>query len=79
MATTCRMTLARLTTLADGYQVHVARDSFTLTLAPRGDTIALRFQSLARAGKKGILIRNLLRKQFNPVVPRLRIRLRRIR
>jgi hypothetical protein len=79
MAATCRMTLARLTILPDGYQVHVGRDSFTLTLTPRGDAIALRFQGLGRAGKKGILIRKLLAKQFEPLVPRFRIRLRRVR
>lgn len=73
------MTLARLTTLPDGYQVHVGRDSFLLTLMPRGDGMALRFKGLRRAGKKGILIRKLLVKQFAPFVPRLRIHLRRVR
>lgn len=79
MATTCRMTLARLTVLPDGYEVHVGRDSFTLTLEPRRNAIALRFQGLGRAGKKGILIRKLLGKQFDPLIPRLRVRLRRVR
>ena len=79
IASTCRMTLARLTTLPDGYQIHVGRDSFLLTLARRGDGMALRFKGLARAGKKGLLIRKLLSKQFNPFVPRLKIRLRRVR
>ena len=73
------MTLARLTTLPDGYRVHVGRDSFRLTLTRRGDGMALRFKELGRAGKKGHLIRKLLGKQFDPVIPRLRFKQRRIR
>ena len=76
---TCRMTLARLTSLPDGYRIHVGRDSFTVTLVPRGNAFALRFIGLGRAGKKGLLIRKLLSKQFDPFVPRLKIRLRRVR
>lgn len=76
---TCRMALARLTSLPDGYQIHVGRESFVLTLVPRGNSIALRFKGLGRAGKKGLLIRKLLGKQFDPVIPRLKIHLRRVR
>lgn len=73
------MMLARLTALPEGYQVHVGHESFLLTLARRGDGMALRFKGLGRAGKKGILIRKLLVKQFTPFVPRLKIHLRRVR
>ena len=76
---TCRMALARLTSVPDGYQIHVGRDSFLLTLVRRGDGMALRFKGLERAGKKGILIRKLLAKQFTPIIPRLKIHLRRVR
>lgn len=79
IASACRMTLARLTTLPDGYQIHVGRESFRVTLVPRGGGMALRFRGLERAGRKGLLIRKLLSKQFDPFVPRLKIRLRRVR
>jgi hypothetical protein len=76
IASTCRMALARLTSLPDGYQIHVGRESFALTLVPRGNALALRFKGLGRAGKKGLLIRKLLSKQFDPIIPRLKIHLR---
>jgi hypothetical protein len=76
---TCRMALARLTSLPDGYQIHVGRESFALTLVQRGNAVGLRFKGLGQAGKKGILIRKLLSKQFDPVIPRLKIKLRRVR
>lgn len=79
VSNTCRMTLARLTSLPEGYQIHVGRDSFLLTLARRGDGMALRFKGLSGAGKKGLLIRKLLVKQFAPFIPRLKIHLRRVR
>ncbi len=73
------MALARLTSLPDGYQIHVGRETFSLILDSRGNAVALRFKGLGRAGKKGLLIRKLLSKQFDPVVPRLKIHLRRVR
>ena len=76
---TCRMALARLTSLPDGCRIHVGRESFSVTLVPRAGGVALRFHGLERAGKKGLLIRKLLSKQFDPFVPRPRIRLRRVR
>ena len=76
---TCRMALARLTSLPDGCEVHVGRESFMVTLVPRGGGVALRFRGLERAGKKGLLIRKLLSKQFDPFVLRLKIRLRPVR
>ena len=78
VAATCRMTLTKLTILSDGYRVQVG-DSFVLALVLRGNGMVLRFEGLARAGKKGLLVRKVLRKQFNPIVPPLRIRLRRVR
>lgn len=76
---TCRMTLARLTTAADGYEIDSSRGVLIVTVSRNGGVFALGFSGMGRAGKKGVLIRNLLAKQFDPIIPRIRIRLRRAR
>jgi len=76
---TCRMTLARLTAAADRYEIDSSRGVLIVTVSRNAGFFALGFSGMAQAGKKGVLIRNLLAKQFDPIIPRIRIRLRRAR
>ena len=79
LAATGRMALARVTETAGGYELSTAKDVFAIVVARRGRGVDLRFRGRWSTAKKGILLRNLLAKQFEPVVPRLRIALKRRR
>ncbi len=76
---TCRMTLARLTAVADRYEIDSSRGVLIVSVSRNAGVIALGFSDMGQADKKGVLIRNLLAKQFDPIIPRIRIRLRRAR
>lgn len=72
----CRMALAGLTLLPGGYEVRTSVDTLSLVITRRGPAFELVFHGPWRSAKKGVLLAKLIRKQFEPVVPRLRIRLR---
>ena len=71
------MALARLTILPAGYEIRTATQCLSLFVSPRGFGFDVAFHGPWREGKKARLIENLIAKQFDPLVPRFRIRLRR--
>ncbi|MGI8617674.1 MAG: hypothetical protein ACR2L6_01125 [Gemmatimonadaceae bacterium] len=73
------MTLARLAVSPAGYEIQTSPDVLRLTVAQHGRVFELGFAGSWRAARKGKLIKRLLAKQFDPVIPRLRIRLSRTR
>jgi hypothetical protein len=70
------MALAELTISPSGYEIRTSRETLTIELSPRGRALALVFRGPWRDVRKAVLIRKLIAKQFEPLVPRLRIRLR---
>jgi hypothetical protein len=76
LSDTCRMALARLTIDPSGYEIRTSTLFLVVSLSRRGPAFEIGFRGPWREGKKGRLIRNLIAKQFEPVVPRLRIRTR---
>ena len=79
MAATCRMTLVAHTASPGGYEIRMRQDLLRLTLSSHGRAFQLGFAGNWRGGAKGKLIKRLLAKQFEPFIPRPRIRLRRTR
>ena len=79
LASTGRMALARVSETAGGYELSTAKDVFIVRVALRRRGVDLRFLGPWTTAKKGVLLRNLLAKQFEPIIPRLRITLRRRR
>jgi hypothetical protein len=73
------MTLVGLTVSPAGYEIQTRHDSLGLTLSSHGRGFQLGFAGRWRAAAKGRLVKRLLAKQFEPFVPRPRIRLRRTR
>lgn len=73
------MTLVELAVSPDRYEIRTVDASLHLTISPPGRVVWLGFAQSWREVAKGKLIKRLLAKQFEPVVPRPRIRLRRIR
>ncbi|MGK2934438.1 MAG: hypothetical protein ACSLFE_04245 [Gemmatimonadaceae bacterium] len=73
------MTLVALAVSPDGYEIRTRHESLRVTLTSRGRAFQLRFPGRWRAVAKGKLVKRLLAKQFEPFVPRPRIRLRRTR
>lgn len=71
------MALAELTISPPGYEIRTARETLTLSVARRGPSFELVFRGPWRELKKAALIRKLIAKQFEPLVPRVRIELRR--
>lgn len=72
------MALARLAPVPAGYEIQTATQRLVVFLTPRGPVFELGFRGPWGAGK-GKLIQKLIAKQFDPVIPRIRIRLRRAR
>lgn len=70
------MALAELTISPAGYEIRTSRETLTLAVSPRGRAFELVFRGPWRDVRKAVLIRKLIAKQFEPLVPRLRIRLR---
>ena len=79
LSTTCRMTLVRLGVTSLGYKIDIDSTALGVVVSRRGPALQLTFPGAWRAGKKSTLVRNVIAKQFEPIVPRLRIRLRRSR
>ncbi|MDQ3515334.1 MAG: hypothetical protein M3403_00970 [Gemmatimonadota bacterium] len=79
LSTTCRMMLVRLLVTSPGYEIYMGATALGVVVSRRGPALQLTFRGPWRAGKKNVLVRNLFAKQFEPIVPRLRIRLRRLR
>lgn len=73
------MTLVALAVSPDGYVISTRQDLLRLILSNQGRTFQLGFAGNWRAGAKGKLVKRLLAKQFEPFIPRPRIRLRRTR
>lgn len=73
------MTLVAHAVLPGGYEIRTRQDLLRLTLSSHGRAFQLRFPGRWRAVAKGMLVKRLLGKQFEPFVPRPRIRLRRAR
>lgn len=70
------MTLTELAVVPGGYELETAGRTLFLDLIERGSVYELIFRGAWKATKKGALLKRLIRKQFDPVVPRLRIRLK---
>ncbi|MEO6331319.1 MAG: hypothetical protein ABIV11_02690 [Gemmatimonadaceae bacterium] len=68
------MALARLAVSPAGYEIQTSKESLLLSVVRHGSVFQLGFHGSWRAGKKGRLIRNLIAKQFDPVIPRIRLR-----
>lgn len=79
MATTCRMLLVGLAVAPEGYEVRTRHDSLRVAVSRQGRAFRLGFRGRWREAAKGKLVQRLLAKQFEPLVPRPRIRLRRTR
>lgn len=73
------MMLVAFAVAPDGYEIRTRHDSLRLTLSMQGRAFRLGFPGRWREAAKGKLVRRLLAKQFEPLVPRPRIRLRRAR
>lgn len=71
------MTLVALAMSPDGYEIRTRQESLRIILVSRGRAFQLRFPGRWREAAKGNLVKRLLAKQFEPFVPRPRIRLRR--
>ncbi len=70
------MALTGLVVVPDGYELKTASHTLPLDLIERGSVYELVFRGAWKATKKGALLKKLIRKQFEPLVPRLRIRLK---
>jgi hypothetical protein len=73
------MTLVAHTVSPGGYEIRTRQDLLRLTLSSHGRAFQLGFAGNWRAVAKGKLVKRLLAKQFEPFIPRPRIRLRRTR
>ncbi len=73
------MTLVHLRVTSDGYEIQTGGAPLRVTVSHGGPVLQLTFPGAWRAARKGVLVRNLIAKQFQPMVPRLRIHLRRSR
>ena len=73
------MMLVRLLVTSAGHEIQAGGASLIVSVSRRGPALQLTFRGPWGAGKKSMLIRNLFAKQFEPVIPRLRIHLRRSR
>lgn len=73
------MTLVALAVSPDGYEIRTRDEALRLTLVSRGRVFELGFPGGWRAVAKGKLVKRLLAKQFEPFLPRPRIRLPRTR
>lgn len=73
------MMLAQLTAVAEGYRVQTPRETLHIDVVAKARVFTVVFRGPWRGSRKAGLIRKLLRKQFEPVIPRLRIRLQRTR
>jgi len=73
------MALAGLTIQPRGYEIRTATQRLVVSVTRRGSAFEIGFRGPWREGKKGSLVRKLIAKQFEPLVPRLRIRTRPVR
>lgn len=73
------MALAHLTIDRGGYEIRTATQCLVVSLTRRGSAFEMRYRGPWSEGRKATLIRDLIAKQFDPVVPRLRIQTRRAR
>lgn len=79
LANSCRMSLARLTVVPGAYEIQTSRETFFLTVARRYRGFALDFRGAWSTTQRGALLKKLIGKQFEPIIPRLRITQRRRR
>lgn len=76
----CRMVLAVPTVTAEGVRVQLARTQLLIRIRSCGvRAFELRFDGPWRTHRKARLVRSVIAKQFEPPIPRIRIRLRRVR
>lgn len=73
------MTLVAHDVSPGGYEIRIRQHLLRLTLSAHGRTFQLGFAGDWRGAAKGKLVKRLLAKQFEPFIPRPRIRLRRTR
>jgi len=80
LARSCRMVLAVPTVTAEGVHVRLARRTLTIRIRAAGRRcFELGFRGDWRAERKARLVRAVIAKQLEPLMPRVRIRLRRRR
>jgi hypothetical protein len=78
IARTCGMARASCTIDDDRVLLQLTHVELTMHIRARGPhQFELRFAGPWRAHRKALLVRSLLAKQFEPLLPRIRIRLRR--
>ena len=75
---TCRMSLAELESSPGGYHIRTSKQELRIRVEPRRFATELTFRGPWRS-PKGMLIKKLIAKQFEPFIPRLRVRLKRTR
>jgi hypothetical protein len=80
IARACRMVLATSNVTAEGVRVRLAQTDLSIHMRPLGTSaFELSFEGPWRAHRKAILLLSVIAKQFDPPLPRIRIRLRRVR